>query len=197
MTARAEVIEYTDPGCVWSWSSEPALRELRERPGVRWRRVLGVPERGAEDPLPGWREVVATTGAPLTDHLRWIPVSMLPASLAARAAEHQGRAIAEAVLLRLRAATFLHGRPADTRERIGDAVRSLPGLDVARLLRDLDSPDVVFSIEADRAETRRPLPGAITCEEGDAVRYTFPTLVIDGRVMSGWHALHELAEAAA
>jgi predicted DsbA family dithiol-disulfide isomerase len=156
-----------------------------------------VPDRGTEDPLPGWREVASETGAPLTDRLHWIPGSMLPASLAARAAEHQGRAVAEAVLLRLREATFLRGRPADTPARIADAVRSLPGLDVARLLRDLDSPDVVFSIEADRAETRRPLPGAITREDGDGIRYTFPTLVIDGRVVSGWHALQDYARVAA
>src|SRR6202007_2724482 len=117
--------------------------------------------------------------------LHWIPASMRPASLAARAAEHQGRAIAEAVLLRLREATFLHGRPADTRDHVADALHGLPGLDLTRLLRDLDSPDAVFSIDADRAETRRPLPGAITRAEAGAVRYTFPTLVIDGHVVSG------------
>lgn len=197
MSAHIEVVEYTDPGCIWSWSSEPILRELRARPGSRWRRVFGVPERGGEDPLPGWREVVAQTGAPLTDTLHWIPASMLPASLAARAAEHQGRAIAEAVLLALREATFLHGRPADTRDHVAAAVRGVPGLDVARLLRDLDSPDVVFSIEADRAETRRPLPDAITREEGDALRYTFPTLVVDGRAVSGRHALQDYVQVAA
>jgi predicted DsbA family dithiol-disulfide isomerase len=188
-----DVVEYTDPGCIWSWSAEPTLRRLRKRPGLRWRRVFGVPDRGTEDPLPGWREVAAETGAPLTDTLHWIPRSMLPASLAARAAEHQGRAIAEAVLLRLREATFLHGRPADTAERVAAAVHGVPGLDVPRLLRDLDSPDVVFSIDADRAETRRPHPDAITRPEGDGVRYTFPTLVFDGRVISGWHTLVEIA----
>jgi protein-disulfide isomerase-like protein with CxxC motif len=189
-----EVIEYTDPGCIWSWSAEPAIRRLRERPGVRWRRVFGVPRRGGEDPLAGWREVASETGAPLTGRLHWIPESMLPASLAARAAEHQGRAVAEAVLLRLREATFLHGRPADTTARVADALRGLPRLDLARLIRDLDSPDVVFSIEADIAETRRPRAEAITREEPDgAVRYAFPTLIIDDHVVSGWHALAEVA----
>ena len=188
-----EVVEYTDPGCIWSWSAEPAIRRLRERPGIRWRRVFGVPRRGGEDPLPGWREVVAETGAPLTGTLHWIPDSMLPASLAARAAEHQGRAIAEAVLLRLREATFLHGRPADTPDRVAAALRDLHGLDLRRLIRDLDSPDVIFSIEADRAETRRPRPEAITRAEDDGVRYAFPTLIIDDHVVSGWHALAEVA----
>jgi predicted DsbA family dithiol-disulfide isomerase len=187
-----EIVEYTDPGCIWSWSAEPAIRRLRERPGVRWRRVFGVPRRGGEDPLPGWREVAAETGVPLTDALHWIPQSMLPASLAARAAEHQGRAIAEAVLLRLREATFLHGRPADTTDRIADALRDLPALDLRRLIRDLDSPDVIFSIEADRAETRRPRPEAITRAEDEGVRYAFPTLIIDDHVVSGWHALAEV-----
>jgi predicted DsbA family dithiol-disulfide isomerase len=188
-----EVVEYTDPGCIWSWSAEPAIRRLRERRGIRWRRVFGVPRRGSDDPLPGWREVAAETGAPLTETLHWIPQSMLPASLAGRAAEHQGRAVAEAVLLRLREATFLHGRPADTTDRVAQALRGLPGLDLARLIRDLDSPDVIFSIEADQAETRRPRPEAITRAEDDGVRYAFPTLIIDDHVVSGWHALAEVA----
>ena len=188
-----DVIEFTDPGCIWSWSAEPEIAQLRTQPGVRWRRVFGVPERGHEDPLPGWREVVAETGAALTSDLHWIPASMLPASLAARAAEHQGRAIADAVLLRLREATFRDGRPADTREHVAEALRGLPGLDLARLLADLDSPDVVFSINADRAETRRPRPGALTRPEGNGARYVFPTLVVDGRPVSGWHALREYA----
>jgi|1186.fasta_scaffold134703_2 protein-disulfide isomerase-like protein with CxxC motif len=187
-----DVVEYTDPGCIWSWSAEPAIRRLRERPGMRWRRVFGVPRRGGADPLPGWREVASETGAPLTDVLHWIPQSMLPASLAARAADHQGRAVAEAVLLRLREATFLHGRPADTTDRVADALRGIPGLDLFRLIRDLDSPDVVFSIEADMAEARRPRREAVTREEpGGELRYAFPTLLIDDHVVSGWHALAE------
>jgi predicted DsbA family dithiol-disulfide isomerase len=192
-----DVIEFTDPGCIWSWSAEAELRRLRETPGVRWRRVFGVPDRGREDPLPGWREVVAETGAPLTAELHWIPASMLPASLAARAAEHQGRAIADAVLLALREATFLHGRPADTREHVADALRDVPGLNLPRLLADLDSPDVIFATNADQAEARRPRPGALTRPEGDGVRYVFPTLIVDGRPVSGWHALREFAGVAA
>ncbi len=44
MTTIIEVTEFTDPGCVWSCSSEPKLRWLRHHYGeqVAWRRVFGI-----------------------------------------------------------------------------------------------------------------------------------------------------------
>jgi predicted DsbA family dithiol-disulfide isomerase len=68
----------------------------------------------------------------------------------ARAAEHQGQARAEAVLQRLRETIFIGGREPD------DAVlASVPGLDVWRLRRDLESEAVRWSVEADRKLSRR------------------------------------------
>src|ERR1700754_2892671 len=64
--ATIEVTEFTDPGCVWSWSSEPKLRRLRLQYGdrVAWRRVFGIqiddvklsfPDRDPVDGAEEWR----------------------------------------------------------------------------------------------------------------------------------------------
>ncbi|MDO8186525.1 DsbA family protein [Conexibacter sp. JD483] len=136
----AEVVEYTDPGCIWSWSSEPLLRWLRARYGdqLAWRRVFGVqvddlarthpgrdPVADAEEFRAGWLEVAAHTRAPVTARLAWMHSSTLPASRAAKAAEAQGPLVAEAVLRRLREAVFVGGEPADSDARVAAALRGL------------------------------------------------------------------------
>jgi predicted DsbA family dithiol-disulfide isomerase len=211
VSSLASVVEFTDPGCVWSWSSEPKLRRLRDRygPALYWRRVFGLPTQVQDSPeavLAEWAEVAALTGAPLTARLEWVARSSLLAARAARAAEHQGTARAEAVLRRLREAYFLDGRPPDTLQRIAAAVAGVPRLDIARLLRDLDSPDVVWSVDAGAAVARRPRPEVIglagvgaAVADGDDLRYTFPTLLIRGpcgeRVVPGWREYDEYAAA--
>jgi predicted DsbA family dithiol-disulfide isomerase len=211
VSSLVAVVEFTDPGCVWSWSSEPKLRRLRERYGTAlyWRRVFGLRSQVQDSPeavLAGWVEVAASTGAPLTERLEWVARSSLLASRAARAAEHQGMTRAEAVLWRLREAYFLDGRPPDTAERIADAVDGVRGLDVARLLRDLYAPDVVWSVDAGAVVARRPRAEVIglagvgaAVVDGDDLRYTFPTLLIRGprgeRVVPGWREYDEYVAA--
>jgi len=227
--ATIEVVEYTDPGCVWSWGSEPQLRRLRHLYGdqLTWRRVLGVqvdrlaethPDRDAvadaEAFRADWLAVAEHTGAPVPAHLDRMHRSTRPASHAVRAAERQGAAgdpgVADRVLRRLREAVFVHGRPADTPERIAAALTGGPGLDLPRLLADLDDPEVVASVQADWEETRRPHaavigrtgpgpnPGAAK-PDGDRLRYGFPTLILRGpageEVVSGWNDADALARA--
>ena len=214
--ATIEVTEFTDPGCVWSWSSEPKLRRLRRQYGdrVAWRRVFGIqiddvklsfPDRdpvdGAEEWRADWLAVAAHSGAPITPRLEWMHASTWPASRAAKAAEAQGDEVADAVLRRLREAVFVDGRPADNPERIALALAGVPGLDLDWLLEDLDSDAVAEAIAKDFDETRDPHPDVVGLKEdgphpgaakaeGPIVRYSFPTLIITGpegeRVMPGW-----------
>jgi protein-disulfide isomerase-like protein with CxxC motif len=188
-----EVIEITDPGCIWSWGSVEKIARLRASYDLSWRRVLGVPgprPGGPEEQHANWREVSAITGAEIAPRLEYVSSSSLPESLAARAAERQGEEVAEAVLLRLREATFLEGRPADRRERIREALADVDGLNVDRLIADLDAPAVFASVQADRLETRRPpldlIAGGVARPDGDDFRYPFPTLIINGRILAGW-----------
>ncbi|MGH2941048.1 MAG: DsbA family oxidoreductase, partial [Solirubrobacterales bacterium] len=201
--ATIEVTEFTDPGCVWSWSSEPKLRRLRLQYGERvaWRRVFGIqiddvklsfPDRdpvdSAEDWRADWLAVAAHSAAPITSRLEWMHTSTWPATRAAKAAEAQGDAIAEAVLRRLREAVFADGRPADSPERIALALDGIPGLDFEALLDDLDSPAVAAATAADYDLTRDPHPDVVGLKEdgphpgaakaeGPILRYSFPTLI--------------------
>jgi len=223
--ASIEVTEFTDPGCIWSWSSEPKLRRLRLQYGerVRWRRVFGIqiddvklsfPDRDPVDSAEEWRAdwlaVAGHTGAPITPRLDWMHASTWPASRAAKAAEAQGDAVADAVLRRLREAVFVDGRPADSPDRIARTLGGVPGLDLELLLDDLDSPAVATAIGADFDLTRDPHPYVVGLKEdgphpgpakaeGSILRYSFPTLIISGpageRVMPGWRTLEQYVEA--
>ncbi|WP_053226013.1 DsbA family oxidoreductase [Solirubrobacter soli] len=195
-----EVVEITDPGCIWSWGSVEKIAKLRALPGLRWRRVFGVPGRrpgGPEEQHANWLEVSAVTGARVADRLEYVSSNSLPESLAARAAERQG--LGDPVLQRLREATFLEGRPADSVPRIREALATVYGLDLDRLVRDMNGASIVASVLADKAEARRPpldliASGVARPDHGD-VRYPFPTLIIDGRVLAGWTPYDEYVAA--
>lgn len=73
------------------------------------------------------------------------------ATRAARAAEHQGPALAEAVLRRLRAAD----PPVDDLAHLSEMLATVPGLNRWRVIRELDAADVVWSVDADASLVRR------------------------------------------
>jgi predicted DsbA family dithiol-disulfide isomerase len=204
-----QVVEYTDPQCVWAWSSEPKLRWLRARYGaqLRWRRVFGLQVHDHDLSLEAMHDalvdVAGHTGAPIAWSLEWAATSSRRASLAARAAELQGPEVAEHVLRRLRESVLVAGRPVDTPSRIAHAVAGVPGLDLPRLLADASSQAVRTSLRADFEEARRPDAEVIGLEHpsahpgaavptGARLRYAFPTLVIRGpagrRIVPGWRS---------
>jgi predicted DsbA family dithiol-disulfide isomerase len=216
MSGDVYVVEYTDPQCVWAWSSEPRLRWLRARYGAQlhWRRVFGVqvddlslthpyedPAVSAEAFRASWIEVAGHTGAPIARAIDWSSSSSRRASLTAKAAELQGPEIAERVLRRLREAVFVAGRPVDTPSRIADALVGVPALDLPQLLAAATSARVRAAIRADVEETRHPDPDVIDLVHasphsgaarpaGERLRYAFPTLIISGpqgrRIVPGW-----------
>ena len=232
-TALLHVAEYTDPACPWAWGSEPKFRRLREvlaqaGPGVvTWRRVFGILFDEGEAPAPdpaveaAWyleelREISGHTGAPCPARLEWVTATSWPASLAAKAAERQGTQAAEAVLHRLRETTFLDGRPADTPERVLEALQELPDLDLKQLADDAASPAIREAVRRDHAETRDPCPEVFAIEEPlrhpgrakplgedpeDGYRYALPTLVFTGSagraVVAGWRSAREYLDAVA
>jgi predicted DsbA family dithiol-disulfide isomerase len=233
--ATLTVTEYTDPACPWAWGSEAKFRELRELlaaagDGVLWRRVYGILFDEGEQPAPdpaaeaAWyleelREISGHTGAPCPARLDRVAATSWPMALAAKAAELQGPRAAEAVLHRLRTTTFVDGRPADTPERVGAALRELPasaraGLDLDRLARDAASPEIRAAVRRDHAETRSPCPEVFAIEEqsrhpgrakplgespADGYRYALPTLVFEGAggraVAAGWRSPREYLDA--
>jgi protein-disulfide isomerase-like protein with CxxC motif len=234
------VTEYTDPACPWAWGSEAKFAALRELlteagagatgAGVLWRRVYGILFDEGEPPAPdpaaeaAWyleelREISGHTGAPCPRRLDWVAATSWPMALAAKAAELQGPRAAEAVLHRLRATTFVDGRPADTAERVRAALRELPadargGLDLDRLARDAASAEILGAVRRDHAETRAPCPEVFAITEksrhpgrakplgespADGHRYALPTLVFEGpggrAVAAGWRTTSEYLDA--
>ena len=121
-----QAYEFTAVDNLAAWTAEPTLRRVREHyAGAVW-----------------WRRVYASANLK-------VPGTFNSAAVA-RAAEHQGQARAEAVLRRLRETIFIGGREPD------DAVLAgVPGLDLWRLRRDLESEAVRWSVEADRKLSRR------------------------------------------
>lgn len=197
----------------------------RAEQGAAWRRVFGILFDEGEEPAPdpaaeaAWyleelREISGHTGAPCPPRLGWVSASSWPASLAAKAAEHQGPQTADAVLGRLRETTFLDGRPADTPERVRAALDGLPSLDLDRLVREAASPAIREAVACDRAETRSPCPEvfavadptrhpgrakALGEDPADGYRYALPTLVFEGSggraVAPGWRRPDEYLDA--
>ena len=220
-----EVVEFTDPGCSWAWGTEPKLRLLRWRYGdrLRWRRVLGgligdmnnyVPEfdavRNARRQIGYWRKVWEHTGMTYPARLQWMYRSTEPGGKAVKAAELQSDEVAGRVLRRLRESVFVFGTPADTTERVLDAVRGVDGLDIDRFEVELRSDVVEKSFREDWEETRRPNEYVMNLE-GDAPgigraknteghwRFVFPTLVFRGpdgeATVPGWNPYERYEEA--
>jgi predicted DsbA family dithiol-disulfide isomerase len=222
------ITEYTDPCCPWAWGSEPKFRALREGLGGRatWRRVFGILFDDDEEPAPdpaaeaAWyhrelAEISGHTGAPYPRRLAWVARSSWPASLACKAAERQGPALAGAVLTRLRETTFVAGEPADTPERVRAALAAVPGLDLAVLADAAASAEIYAAVRRDWAETRAPCPEVLRIstpgrhngrakplgeDPEDGYRYALPTLVFEGQggraVVPGWRDAEEYARAA-
>ena len=230
MTALLRVAEYTDPACPWAWGSEPKFRWLRgvlaaADAQVAWRRVFGILFDEGEPPAPdpaaeaAWyleelREISGHTGAACPEKLGWVTATSWPASLAAKAAERQGAEVAEAVLQRLRETTFLDGRPADTVERVREALCELSAVDLQRLSVDAASAEIREAVRRDHAETREPCaevfaitepgrhpgrPKPLGEDPEDGHRYALPTLVFTGSggraVAAGWRRPQEYLDA--
>jgi predicted DsbA family dithiol-disulfide isomerase len=223
--ADLEVVEFTDPGCSWAWGTEPKLRLLGWRFGdrLKWRRVLGGligdmnnyvenfdPVRGAKSQSRYWRDVFTYTGMTYPVRLEWMYTSTEPPGKAVKAAELQSDDAGARVLRRLRESIFVFGRPADTNERILDAVRGVEGLDHDRFAADLGTEAVEKSFHEDWVETRRPNDYVMTLE-GDRPgigraknteghwRYVFPTIIFRGpggeATVPGWCAYEEYEQA--
>lgn len=212
-----EVVEFTDPGCSWAWGTEPKLRLLRWRYGdrLRWRRVLGGligdmrnyvdgdfdPLRAAKRYIPYWQEVYKHTGQTYPTKLQWMYSTTDTQGKAVKAAELQSDVAGGRVLRRLREQIFVFGTPADTRERILDAVRGVEDLDQERFAVDLDSELAEKAFREDWEETRRPNEFVMTLEgdwpgigrakntEGHW-RFVFPTIIFRGAdhetTVPGW-----------
>jgi predicted DsbA family dithiol-disulfide isomerase len=196
MTSMAiEVTYFSDPGCPWAYSVNPALAVLRWRYGdqLEWRLVtIGLTERAEQYVERGYTPARSARG------YMWFRRYGMPF-----ATEPRPRMVATARACRAIVATRLHypGREFDVfralqfawfttplvldeDEQLAAALRQLPALDVDAVIARLDDADVTEAYEQDRAEAREA-EGSATELQGKAaatdgpVRYTAPSLVFE------------------
>jgi len=210
MVIRARCI--TDPACVWSWASEPAVRGLMTEfgAGLEWTFTMGglareFPPGGL---VPQWLEASAETGMP-TDPRVWFdgPMSSsYPACMAVKAAAEQAADGGYSYLRALREGIFCHGRKLDTTEALVEEARGA-GLAVDRFRVDLGSHAIAESFGSD-LEIARDVPpeardaGKVRCSPAvDQERVPLPTLRFEGeggevRWLFGYAAPEDCRDAA-
>jgi len=157
---------YTDPACPWSWALEPNLRRLQVEFGeqVRIHPIMGGRAPQFEDPQAQVAECLEAcdrSGMPFDPRL-WLeapPSGSHPACLAVIAAGEQGPALQAAYLRRLREGLMCGRRKLDAPEALVAEAHAVPGLDAARLRRDLGSSATVERF-GEQLERTRAIGGA-------------------------------------
>jgi 2-hydroxychromene-2-carboxylate isomerase len=171
-----DVIHYTDPGCPWAYSAEPFFTTLRYRydDGLRWRRVMiGLSETHERYDRDGYQPV--------------------------RSARNRS-SFARRFGMPLRFGYFATPLLMDTDEGIAAMAETVAGLDVARLIAEIDDPAVEEAYRRDWAETRTAdengRPGVAqgkTANTDGAERFTAPSIVFrrgDRELAAvGWQSL--------
>ncbi len=155
---------YTDPLCPWSWALEPSLRRLQVEFGaqIRIAYVMGGLAPAFENPqaqIAEWLDACDRSGMPFDPRL-WLeapPSGSHPACLAVVAAGEQGDP--GLYLRRLREGLLCGRRKLDTAEALVAEAHSVPGIDAARLRRDLDSSATVERL-GEQLDRTREIGGA-------------------------------------
>src|SRR4051794_29689727 len=195
--APIAVTYYSDPGCPWAYSANPALGVLRWRYGkeLDWRLVtIGLTERGEQYERRGYTPARSARGyrafrrygMPFaTEPRRRIP-GTARACRAIVATRLHDPANEYAVFRALQLGWFTTPLVLDEDEDIATALGRVPGLDAAAIVAAIDNPDVVEAYEADRAEARTAAGGPTEFQgkaantDGD-VRFTAPSVVFETR----------------
>jgi protein-disulfide isomerase-like protein with CxxC motif len=186
---------FSDPGCPWAYSANPALTLLRWRYGdqLQWRLVtVGLSEDAARYVERGYTPARMAVGyrnfrrygMPFATE----PRARVPATGRACRSIVATRLIDPAreleVYRALQFAWFTTPLVPDQDEDIGQALQRVPGLDVAAVVAAIDSDEVQSAYAADKA-LARTAQGSPTEMQGKAatsdgpVRYTAPSLVLE------------------
>lgn len=205
MSSTIDVTCFTDPGCPWAYSENPALAVLRWRYGsqLRWRLVMiGLMEDPSGYVSRGYTPVRSAQGHLLFRERYGMPFAATPRARAlatargCRAIIAARRIAPERELAVLRALQFAWFNSTLLLDEDGDIARALAEvehLDVAAVVAAIDDPEVIAAYEADKQETRTA-EGGPTHFQGKArqtdgpVRFSAPSLVFqsgDRRIEAG------------
>jgi 2-hydroxychromene-2-carboxylate isomerase len=199
-----EVTYFSDPGCPWAYSVNPALAVLRWRYGdqLQWRIVtIGLTERAEQYVERGYTPARSALGymwfrrygMPFATEPRPRMVATAPAcrAIVATRIDHPGREFE--VFRALQFGWFTTPLVMDEPANLAIALRRVPDLDVDALLARIDDADVAAAYEQDRAEARTAAGSATELQRKAAVtdgpvRYTAPSLIFtsgDARLEAG------------
>lgn len=205
MSSIIDVTCFTDPGCPWAYSENPALAVLRWRYGsqLRWRLVMiGLMEDPSGYVSRGYTPVRSAQGHLLFRDRYGMPFAATPrarvlaTARGCRAIIAARRIAPERELAVLRALQFAWFNSTLLLDEDGDIARALAGvehLDVDAVVAAIDAPEVIAAYEADKQETRTA-EGGPTHFQGKArqtdgpVRFSAPSLVFqsgDRRIEAG------------
>ena len=204
-----EATLYTDAGCPWAYSANPAFRvlEWRFRDQLSWRLVMiGLREEVSEAAIRAYEPERALA------RYRYEKRYGMPFGLVAKerpSGTGRGcRAVVAAGLLQpggewlvfraLQLANFTASLYLDDAESIRDVLRPVPGIDVDAIVACLDDNEVVNVYERQRAEARSAAGTAAeaqgkTATSDGLVRFTAPSVAFRDRdqtyVAGGWQPL--------
>jgi protein-disulfide isomerase-like protein with CxxC motif len=191
---------YTDPGCPWAYSENPALRVIEWRYGdqLDWRLVMvGLTESSDQYSSRGFTPVRSTLGQLAFRERYGMPFIALP-KRSMSATSPACRAIVAArlrspgdewrVFRAIQLANFTTDLVLEDHAGLRAVLETVPGIDAEEIASAIDADDVRAAYEADKAATRRAagtaaeLQGKTSTSDGP-VRFTAPSVVFerDGR----------------
>lgn len=205
-----EATLYTDAGCPWAYSANPALRvlEWRFRDQLSWRLVMiGLREEASEaavrtyDPeraLARYRVFETRYGMPFGLSAKERPSGTGRGCRAVIAAALLEPGSEWRVFRALQLAHFTSSLYLDDSESIRESLRAQPGIDADDIAARIDDDEIVDEYERQQAEARSAAgtpaeaQGKTATADG-RVRFTAPTLVFrrgdDVGVAGGWQPL--------
>lgn len=206
-----EATLYTDAGCPWAYSANPALRvlEWRFREQLRWRLVMiGLREDATEaavrtyDPdraLIRWRMYEERYGMPFATEAKARPSGTGRGCRAVVAAGMLDPGSEWIVFRELQLANFTSPTLfLDDTESIREALREVPGVDTDGIAERIDDADVVAEYARQQAEARSAAGTPSEAQDKTAtsdgqVRFTAPSVVFrrgaDSAFAGGWQPL--------
>jgi protein-disulfide isomerase-like protein with CxxC motif len=205
-----EATLYTDPGCPWAYSANPALRvlEWRFRDQLSWRLVMiGLREEPSDVALRSFDPARALARYHVYEERYGMPFGTSPKERPAGTGRGCRAVVAAglldpgsewAVLRALQLANFTTTLYLDDAESIRMALRGVLGVDADAVAERIDADEVVTEYERQLAEARSAAGSPAEAQGKTAgangrVRFTAPSLVLrDGErtsVAGGWQPL--------
>lgn len=186
---------FTDAGCPWAYSGEPALRVLEWRYGEQldWRlAMVGLAEDASRYESRGYTPLRLAQGWSIFRRYG-MPLSIAPKRRVAGTARGCRAVVAARmidpgsewrVFRALQIANFTAGLLLDDDEGIAATLRQVEGVDADAIVARLDDPEVTEAYEADKRDTRSAAGSAAelqgkTATTDGPVRFTAPSVVFE------------------